>query len=224
MACIVYVTTNLVNGKKYIGKHNGKRPNYFGSGLAIKSALKKYGKASFSKEIIAEVGTDQEAFLLEEKLSREWDVVADPNWYNMKVGGKGFCSGVDHPQFGKHQSENHRRNNAEARRGNWKHTEESKAKISITSSGENNPMYGLRGSNHPAFGHGAPRGPKGPHKVKRTQEHCTKISLSRQGKGTGDRNSMALEENRKKVSQSKIGRKRFYREDGSFYMSHPMKD
>lgn len=34
-----------------------------------------------------------------------------------------------------------------------------------------------------------------------------------------ERNSMSKEENRKKVSASKIGRKRIYKEDGTFYMS-----
>jgi hypothetical protein len=45
------------------------------------------------------------------------------------------------------------------------------------------------------------------------------ISQSRKGKGTGSSNAMANEENRKKVAASKIGRKRIYREDGSYYMS-----
>lgn len=160
---IVYVTRNLINGKKYLGKHNGKNPNYLGSGLAIKAAIKKYGKSSFIREVVAEVATDQEAFCLEEKLSKEWNVVADANWYNMKIGGKGFSSGVGHPQFGKHQSVSHKLNNAASRRGQWNHTPEAKVKIASAVKGKNNPMFGLRGSNHPAFGHGAPKGPRGQH-------------------------------------------------------------
>ena len=46
-----------------------------------------------------------------------------------------------------------------------------------------------------------------------------KISNSRKGKGTGYNNAMANAEAREKVAASKRGRKRIYREDGSFYMS-----
>ena len=47
----------------------------------------------------------------------------------------------------------------------------------------------------------------------------SKISQERMGKGCGSRNAMSDPEKRKKVSMSKLGRKRIYREDGSFYMS-----
>lgn len=166
MAAIVYVTTNLVTGKRYLGKHNGKNPEYLGSGLAIKAAIKKYGKSSFIREVVAEVATDQEAFSLEEELSKDWNVVEDPDWYNMKVGGKGFSSGVEHPQFGKPRSTQHTRALVASRIG-WRQSEESKEKIRVANTGKNNSMFGLRGTEHPAHGHGAPGGPKGPHKNKR---------------------------------------------------------
>lgn len=57
-----------------------------------------------------------------------------------------------------------------------------------------------------------PRDSYGPQSI----EHKKNISKSRKGKGTGERNSMANEDNRRKVSQSKIGRKRVYQPDGSF--------
>lgn len=220
MASVVYITTNLVNGKKYLGKHNGKDPDYLGSGLVIKYAIKKYGKENFSRKIVAECSSDQEAFVIEEKLSKEWNVVNDPSWYNMKVGGKGFASGSDHPQFGKARSKEHTQHIVLARAG-WKHTKESKEKLSIANRGEVNPMYGLKGENHPAFGHGRPIGSKAPITVERTPEHCAKLSIAKRGKGMGDRNAMADPLNRKKVGLSKIGRKRYNRPDGSFYMSFP---
>ena len=220
MAVIVYITTNLINGKKYLGKHNGKNPNYLGSGLAIKYAVKKYGKQNFSREIVSECSSDMEAFVVEENLSKKWNVVNDPLWYNMKVGGKGFASGSDHPQFGKPRSADHTHNLVLSRLG-WKHSEESKAKISMRNVGSNNPMYGLRGSQHPAFGHGSPKGPRGPQKFERTAEHCVNISLARRGKGMGQNNAMALEENRRKVGQSKIGKRKHLRDDGSCYMAYP---
>jgi hypothetical protein len=50
----VYKTTNLNNGRCYIGKRT--KPifdeNYFGSGAALQSAIKKYGKENFKVEIL----------------------------------------------------------------------------------------------------------------------------------------------------------------------------
>ena len=44
---IIYKTTNLVNGKIYIGKDSKNNPNYLGSGNLLKKALIKYGKENF---------------------------------------------------------------------------------------------------------------------------------------------------------------------------------
>ena len=50
MLGIIYKTTNLVNGKIYIGKARQKRTldeRYFGSGILLKKAVKKHGKENF---------------------------------------------------------------------------------------------------------------------------------------------------------------------------------
>jgi hypothetical protein len=62
-----------------------------------------------------------------------------------------------------------------------------------------------------------PRDPYGPQSI----EHKNNISKNRKGKGTGEENAMSKEENRKKVAQSKIGRKRVYQPDGSFKYLFP---
>ena len=49
----VYLTTNLINNKKYIGQHYGEiNDSYLGSGHIILDAIKKYGKENFKKEIL----------------------------------------------------------------------------------------------------------------------------------------------------------------------------
>jgi group I intron endonuclease len=51
----IYKTTNLLNGKFYIGKRVYRKRDenwYLGSGIYLNRAIKKYGKENFKKEII----------------------------------------------------------------------------------------------------------------------------------------------------------------------------
>jgi len=49
---IVYKTTNLINGKIYIGQDANNNPRYLGSGFVLKQAIEKYGRENFNKEIL----------------------------------------------------------------------------------------------------------------------------------------------------------------------------
>ena len=49
---IIYKTTNLINGKIYVGSDISNIPSYLGSGKILKCAIKKYGKDNFQKEIL----------------------------------------------------------------------------------------------------------------------------------------------------------------------------
>lgn len=61
----IYETTNLINNKKYIGKHicNNFDENYYGSGVTLKRALNKYGKENFKIKILEKI-EDVENYLL----------------------------------------------------------------------------------------------------------------------------------------------------------------
>lgn len=50
----IYKTTNLVNGKIYIGQHKADKFDitYFGSGKVLLNAIDKYGKENFICEIL----------------------------------------------------------------------------------------------------------------------------------------------------------------------------
>lgn len=92
----VYKVTNMVNGKIYIGKHIAPANDplhiqYLGSGIGIKRAIKKYGKDSFKKELIAVFDSEEEAYKLEAELVNE-GFVNSAGTYNGVVGGVGLTS------------------------------------------------------------------------------------------------------------------------------------
>lgn len=89
----VYITTNKINGKKYIGvvatNNHKKKENYLGSGVALKKSIEKYGKDNFEKEIIKEFDNNEEARSYEKYLINELNAKSDKNYYNMCDGGYG---------------------------------------------------------------------------------------------------------------------------------------
>lgn len=86
----IYITTNNINGKQYIGQHKGQpNDNYLGSGTTIKKALKKYGKENFSKEILCYCQTREEADEKEKFYISLFDAVNDNQFYNNAEGGQG---------------------------------------------------------------------------------------------------------------------------------------
>lgn len=86
----IYKTTNNINGKIYIGQrsYNGDilKDSYLGSGIALKHAVKKYGKLSFSKEILEIVDrttiNDREIYWIDFYKARDKEI-----GYNIHEGG-----------------------------------------------------------------------------------------------------------------------------------------
>lgn len=89
----IYITTNHINNKKYIGQRfydeNGRWKNYLGSGLHIKRAIKKYGKENFSKEILQECNSKEELDKAEIYWIDKYNAVESDNFYNIASGGQG---------------------------------------------------------------------------------------------------------------------------------------
>lgn len=86
----VYKTTNLVNGKIYVGLHvtSNLDDDYLGSGTQIISAIKKYGRHNFKREYIKVCASPEEMYTLEAEIVNE-DFVLREDTYNMKTGGTG---------------------------------------------------------------------------------------------------------------------------------------
>ncbi|MBT7914488.1 hypothetical protein HN588_11315 [Candidatus Bathyarchaeota archaeon] len=100
MKHIIYLTTNLVNGKKYIGrcsKMDRWEAGYLGSGTLLKKAVKKYGRTSFDREILEVVeGSLREAIDSECIWLAKMNVVEDSTFYNMSNNTGGFGVGDTH--------------------------------------------------------------------------------------------------------------------------------
>ena len=88
----IYITTNLVNGKKYIGQKKFKTVRndwqvYFGSGEIFKKALNKYGKENFQRDIVAIAYSKEELDKLEIEFIKAHNAVESGDYYNIADGG-----------------------------------------------------------------------------------------------------------------------------------------
>ena len=86
----IYKTTNLINGKIYIGAHSTDNINdsYLGSGSILHKAITKYGRESFQREIIHFCETPDELYQLESEIVNE-EFIARDDVYNVTLGGGG---------------------------------------------------------------------------------------------------------------------------------------
>jgi hypothetical protein len=130
---IVYETTCLINGKKYLGVHNREDDGYLGSGNLIKKAIKRYGKKSFVRKTLHKFATGEEAYAKERELITE-AVVNSPDYYNLVVGGMGSSTtGLkntkDYSNYSKASKKrwadaDYKEAACESMRRNWKRTPE----------------------------------------------------------------------------------------------------
>lgn len=103
MKYIVYLTTNKVNNKIYIGVHQTENPDVFDGYIgcsvyankpstyanpktAFQFAVKKYGSAQFHREILFVFDTADEAYAKEAEIVNV-DFIKRDNNYNMTTGG-----------------------------------------------------------------------------------------------------------------------------------------
>jgi group I intron endonuclease len=84
---VIYKTTNLINGKIYVGQDRYNKVGYLGSGTLLRSSINKHGKENFKKEIL-------EFCSLDELNDKEiywvtfYDSMNPKVGYNLTSGGK----------------------------------------------------------------------------------------------------------------------------------------
>lgn len=126
----IYLTTNKINGKKYIGMcKNTHRENYIGSGKLLKQAVKKYGKENFDRVILQECETLDELSESEIYWINFYNAVRDNNFYNLTSGGFG--------------------GNSDCVKEYWSHLNKEERKVCRnwarrSMAGSNNTMYGKK--------------------------------------------------------------------------------
>jgi len=99
---IIYKTTNILNGKYYVGKDVNNSKHYLGSGVLLKRAIKKYGKENFIKEILEHCETldildKKEKFWIKELNS----IILGYNLTDGGTGGDTFTKNINKEEIRK---------------------------------------------------------------------------------------------------------------------------
>lgn len=164
MVGYVYITTNLINNKQYIGQHRSSTfsRSYIGSGKLLRKAIKKYGKENFACNILQRCETFKELDEAEKYWIAYFNADLSDNFYNLASGGYGKegLRGKNNGRFGKPVSEETRQKISVRNKGKKRtpeqieqnricHTglkynmsEEVRERKSDHMKGKNNPMYG----------------------------------------------------------------------------------
>ena len=157
----VYITENIVNGKKYIGKRQKSKfdASYKGSGRRLKEDIKKFGKSNFETFILEWCETPEK--LLEQE--RKWIAMAGAqerdDFYNICEGGQfgDISKGLSPEEYeiwlnhlsiaitGRKHSEETKRKISESHMGKT-YSDETIEKMRANNTGSGNPMYGKKHS------------------------------------------------------------------------------
>lgn len=217
---IIYCTTNLINGKKYIGKDAFNNPKYLGSGKHFKNAVKKYGRENFKKQTLQDCISIDDLNESEIYWIDYFGAVNSGLFYNIAYGGSTINL------KGSKLTKEHSEKISESLIGNerlkgFRFSNESKEKMSKSRQEflKDNPEFiktiseKLKGMKKPeGFGEKISKSTKG--KKFFSEETRKKMSEARKGKPlseevkTNMRKKVLSEEHKEKISKSLIGNKR----------------
>lgn len=217
----IYETTNLINGKKYIGQHKASKfdNNYYGSGKILTQALLKEGKENFKVKIIEKCDSQKELNEKEIYYINKFDASNNDNYYNIGAGGSSWNNSfnnrpkeerskiISEANYRRFKNPKERYKNGNAMRGKH-HTEEAKKKMSISHSGKNHWLYGK----HPSK-ESIEKNRKAHLGKKLSEEHKRKISESSKGK----HHRKLTDEEKKYISiKTKEAMSKYYKEHPDF--------
>ena len=147
----IYLLIDTRNGKKYVGKHNGNKKNYWSSGIIPNRIAKKYGRDIFNRCLLED---NIPKHLLNEKeiyyINKENSFL---DGYNTTVGGDGGGDWIYHKSKeeiekiseikSKKLTVEHKKNISIAvrKRGGFPHSEETKKKLSELKMGIKNETH-----------------------------------------------------------------------------------
>lgn len=143
----IYITTNLVDWKRYVGQRRffGNWAGYMGSGIHLKRAIAKYGKDNFVRDIVDLAYSQEELNQKEIQWISDLDATSSKEFYNIAGGGHknnmeglsdqgllewkqklsvshvGIHTGENHPMYGKKHTEEARKRISEGRAGKPSH-------------------------------------------------------------------------------------------------------
>lgn len=178
MIGIIYMFTNKVNGKKYIGKtinpaERYRNHKYANEDSVFHRAIKKYGFENFEYEILeshfynSKDESNDQLNELEKFYIKKYESNIDINGYNISEGGEGTSGhhrkwetrlkiseskkGNNNPMK---KSENRKKVSETLKSKNYSRpmSEENKIKASERMRGKGNPMYGHYGELNPSYG------------------------------------------------------------------------
>lgn len=189
MSMFVYLTTNLVNGKIYIGQHIGElNDEYLGSGTCFLAALQKYGRENFKRKILRVCFSQHELSVWEHVYIKKYHSQDPKIGYNIADGD------VNTSEYNPAKLTEVREKISNSQKEFWKNHPEEKIKLSkrrkgVKSSQETKKKLSIS------------------HKgIKRTDDWKRKISESNSGEKHWAYGKTFTEEHRKKLSDSIRGK------------------
>lgn len=88
----IYLTTNKINNKKYIGQHKSSKfegNKYLGSGTALGRAIKKYGAQNFETKLLKISESKADLDREEKYYINLFNATTRSDFYNIAYGGNG---------------------------------------------------------------------------------------------------------------------------------------
>jgi hypothetical protein len=216
---IVYLITNKINGKKYVGQtscsleYRWKCHKKISSGcLLMRQAIKKYGEDNFDVKPIV-ITNEEGANYYERQLIKIWNTKT-PNGYNLTDGGEGVLNPsvetrqrMREAQLGNKQSEHTIAKRAKKLRGKIR-TEETKLKMSQAQMGNQNSLGRVESEATRKKKSDVNLGNKNAAGAYRSPEYRKKLSDVQKGRKLTPEHKKKLSEAAKRRANTKEGRER----------------